>query len=229
MRCSRRQPANLRISNHAAELRARLSAMFRIVVILLALSEIASPQAVVHRSRVNPRDRLVYIWIPPGEYNTGCLPEDKQCIGWERHPATVTIAVGFWIGRTEVTQGAWQRVMKSNPSLYKGADHPVDRVSWYEAESYCDRVGMRLPTESEWEYAAYGGKTALPNEPLSSIAWFDPNSDDRTHPVAQKLPNGYGLYARQPLGVGWRHRNFPARQGAERWLILQQLSRPASF
>lgn len=175
--------------------------MLKIQVVLLAFVTIASLHSHTHHFRINPVDGLTYILIPPGRYTTGCLPGDNQCIGWERHPATVTIARRFWIGRTEVTEAAWRRVMKSNPSLYKGADLPVERVSWSDASTYCHRVGMRLPTESEWEYAAYGGKTALPSQALSSIAWYDPNSDDRTHPVAKKLPNGFGLY--DVLGNVW--------------------------
>jgi formylglycine-generating enzyme required for sulfatase activity len=120
------------------------------------------------------------------------LPDDKQCFGLERHPAKIAVR-GFWIGRTEVTQAAYLRVMQADPSFYHGADLPADRVGWPEATEYCRRIGMRLPTESEWEYAAYGGFTELAKEPLGSIAWYDANSSDSTHPVGQKLPNTFGL------------------------------------
>lgn len=143
--------------------------------------------------RMNLRDGLVYHWIPPGSYVTGCLPGDTECYGLERRPEKVVIANGFWIGRTEVTQAAYQRVMSADPSYYKGAELPADRVGWTDATDYCRRIGMRLPTESEWEYAAYGGTNALPKEQLTSLAWYDANSHDRTHPVATRLPNGYGL------------------------------------
>jgi len=59
--------------------------------------------------RVNPRDGLRYRWIPSGSYFTGCLPEDRQCFGLERHPAKIAVS-GFWMGHTEVTQSAWRRV-----------------------------------------------------------------------------------------------------------------------
>lgn len=154
-----------------------------------------------HRSRVNLKDGLAYIWISPGKYWTGCLPGDTRCIGWERKRAEVRIEKGFWIGQTEVTQAAYKKVMNTDPSYYPGANLPVERVGWTDATTYCSQVGMRLPTESEWEYAAYGGTVELPKEPVDSIAWYDSNSQDTTHTVGTKPPNGFGLF--DMLGNVW--------------------------
>jgi formylglycine-generating enzyme required for sulfatase activity len=150
---------------------------------------------------VSPLDGLTHHWIPPGSYFTGCLPEDRECYGLERHREKIVVANGFWIGRTEVPQAAYKRVMDATPSFYKGADLPADRISWTDATDYFSRIGMRLPTESEWEWAAYGGTAELPKKPLGFLAWFDPNSNDSTHPVATKLPNRFGLW--DMLGNVW--------------------------
>jgi formylglycine-generating enzyme required for sulfatase activity len=168
-----------------------------IVFGLAALLHAAPPVS----PKINSHDGLIYQWIPPGTYISGCLPADKQCYGLERPAEKITIARGFWMGRTEVTQAAYRRVMHADSSRYKGANLPMDSVSWTDATTYCERVGMRLPTESEWEWAAYGGAAELPKQPIAAIAWYDANSNDSTHPVASKSPNGYGLC--DTLGNVW--------------------------
>ena len=57
-------------------------------------------------------------------------------------------------------------------------------------------TGYRLPTLQEWQYAAKGGEnyTWAGSDNLDEVGWYDDNSDNKTHPVAQKKPNGYGLY-----------------------------------
>jgi formylglycine-generating enzyme required for sulfatase activity len=122
-------------------------------------------------------------------------------MGRERPRHQIRIANGFWMGKTEVTQRAYERVMGTNPSRYPGALHPVEQVDWQSARTYCSAVGMRLPTESEWEFAAAGGVDAARYGPLDSIAWYDPNSGDSTHDVALKAPNSYGLF--DMLGNVW--------------------------
>ncbi|MEO6802452.1 MAG: formylglycine-generating enzyme family protein [Granulicella sp.] len=153
--------------------------------------------------KVNPRDDLAYVWIAPGSYFTGCSPEDAECMGRELPRQKVTLAKGFWIGRTEVTQAAYEHIMGSNPSRYRGANRPVEQVDWQSARTYCSIVGMRLPIESEWEYAASGGTSDSEPRygPLDAIAWYDGNSEDRTHDVALKKPNAYGLF--DMLGNVW--------------------------
>lgn len=62
----------------------------------------------------------------------------------------------------------------------------------------CDTTanGYRLPTLEEWQYAAKGGQEFKysGSDNIDEVAWYDDNSENKTHPVAQKAPNGYGLY-----------------------------------
>jgi formylglycine-generating enzyme required for sulfatase activity len=169
------------------------------------------------RERINSVDGLSYVWIEPGSYFTGCVPRDSECIGRERPRQRIVIEKGFWIGRTEVTQTAYQRVMISNPSRYRGSELPVEQVDWDSAQRYCTAVGMRLPTESEWEFAALGGMDGPRYGPLESIAWYDSNSNDQTHPVGQKMPNAYGLF--DMLGNVWEWVSAPSLTVTDRRIM----------
>ena len=144
----------------------------------------------------------------------------------------------FEMSKTEVTQGLYKSVMGENPSDFKGANNPVECVSWYDAIYFCNKLsvakgyepvysvdgntdiikwnytphqgnsiegeitqntsanGYRLPTVEEWQYAAKGGQdyTYAGSNEIDEVAWYDKNSNDKTHPVAQKKANGYGLY-----------------------------------
>jgi formylglycine-generating enzyme required for sulfatase activity len=146
------------------------------------------------KTRINPKDELTYVWIPPGTFQMGCSPGDSKCSEYEKTPHSVTITKGFWIGRTPVTQAAYKKVMGVSHSHFKGEQLPEDSVTWYEAKVYCEHVDMRLPTEAQWEYAARGGNPASRYGPAAQIAWYRVNSGGRTHGVALKKPNDYGLY-----------------------------------
>jgi formylglycine-generating enzyme required for sulfatase activity len=151
--------------------------------------------------KVNPKDGLTYVWIPPGSFMMGCSPGDDEGTNRERPSHRVEITKGFWIGETPVTQAAYQRVIGSNPSHFKGPQRPVENVSWDDATAYCRAVGMRLPTEAEWEYAARAGSTAARYGDLDDIAWYDKNSQQKTHDVKGKRPNAWGVY--DTLGNVW--------------------------
>jgi formylglycine-generating enzyme required for sulfatase activity len=153
-----------------------------------------------------PRWELVP--IPPGEFQMGCSPGDSQCGDDEKPAHPVRITKGFEIGKYEVTQAQWEAVMESNPSDFKGADRPVEQVSWNDVQEFLanlngrnDGYRYRLPTEAEWEYAARAGTAGEYYGSLDAIAWYGRNSGDQTHPVGGKLPNAWGLY--DVLGNVW--------------------------
>jgi formylglycine-generating enzyme required for sulfatase activity len=158
----------------------------------------ALPQA--GAARVNPRDGLTYIWIPPGTFTIGCSPGDEYCLDDEKPAHQVTIAKGFWLGQTPVTQAAYQHLTENNPSEFTGDKLPAE-VTWGEAERYCSLVGGRLPTEAEWEYAARAGSAGRKYGESNEIAWHFGNSNDQTHDVATLQPNAWGLY--DMLGNVW--------------------------
>src|ERR1035438_463496 len=92
-----------------------------------------------------------------------------------------------------------------NPAHFKGADLPVETVSWYDADKYCKTVGMRLPTEAEWEYAARAGNTSDLYGEIGKMAVPAYNSNSRTAKVRSKSPNAWGLY--DMLGNVWEWTN----------------------
>lgn len=127
-----------------------------------------------------------------------------------------TIARPYYIGRFEVTQSDWKRLMGTNPSVFQGAHvtgdadrHPVDNVSWDDTQALLRRLNAadssahyRLPTEFEWEYAARAGATAEPSwQAIRMSAWEQDVDLGTTHAVGGKRPNAWGLS--DTLGNVW--------------------------
>jgi len=159
---------------------------------------------------------MEFKYISPGTFMMGSPHSDENQEGDETY-RKVTLTQGFYMGLTEVTQGQWLKIMKSNPSHFSecGENCPVENVTWSEVQEFIrilnerDKEGYiyRLPTEAEWEYSARGGD---PNIYLSgdyknykSIAWSFENSGYRTCPVGRKNPNTNGLY--DIIGNVWEY------------------------
>ncbi len=186
--------------------------------------------------RVNPNDRLKYVWIPPGRFQMGCSPQDSECDGDEEPPHQVTITKSFWLGQTVVTVGAYKRFaaatgwqMPAAPDLsaaWNSHDMPVVNVTWNDATAFCGWAGSRLPTEAEWEYAARAGSTEARYGPLDEVAWYANNSGRKTHEVGKKRANGFGLY--DVLGNVWEWVNDWYDQNYYQKSRSQDPSGPAS-
>jgi formylglycine-generating enzyme required for sulfatase activity len=149
---------------------------------------------------------LELVLIPAGKFLMGS-PETKKDRGGGKQETQheVTITRPYYMGRYEVTQEEYERVMRDNPSAIKGARNPVESVSRWRAEDFCKKASektgftVRLPTEAEWEYACRAGtKTAYytgdSEADLDRAAWYYKNSNNTTHPVGQKAPNAWGLF-----------------------------------
>jgi formylglycine-generating enzyme required for sulfatase activity len=146
-----------------------------------------------------------YVRIEPGEFTMGS-PEDELGRFGDETQHRVTVTRAFALKATEVTQAEWRAVMGNNPSGFRncGDTCPVERVSWFDAVDYVNRVsdaeglprcyaddadrtfagldctGYRLPTEAEWEYAARAGAmTALHTGDIvnADCVPVDPNAD----------------------------------------------------
>ncbi|BBM86212.1 SUMF1/EgtB/PvdO family nonheme iron enzyme [Candidatus Uabimicrobium amorphum] len=108
--------------------------------------------------------KFVLKMIPPGKFWMGSPQGEKDREYVEvRHK--VWVSEVYYVGETEVTQGQWSAVMGSNPSVFKdvGLQGPVEDVSWNDCQEFCGKVGMRLLTEAEWEYACRAGTTRAYN------------------------------------------------------------------
>jgi len=162
---------------------------------------------------------LELVLIPAGSFRMGSPANEAGRWGDQEGPVhRVRITRPFYIGRHEVTQEVWEKVMGTNPSNFKGAKNPVEGVSWDDCQEFLKKLNalphphpspvgrgsqgeglFRLPTEAQWEYACRAGtKTRFcsgdADAGLAEYAWCNANSGSTTHPVGTRKPNAWGLH-----------------------------------
>jgi formylglycine-generating enzyme required for sulfatase activity len=154
--------------------------------------------------------------IPAGEFAMG----SSGGVADEAPVHRVRISQAYEMSKFEITQSQWETVMtdphaapgavrmtpehvavSSTPSHFKGAQLPVDSVSWDDIQVFLARLNARdrehlyrLPTEAEWEYACRAGEHAEDSTAPGERAWYKDNSGDRTHAAGGKQPNAWGLF-----------------------------------
>ncbi len=136
---------------------------------------------------------IEFVYIPGGRFLMGNPPTEK---GYHKSqsPQHVVYVPSFFMGKYPVTQAQWEEVMGDNPSFFKGANRPVEKVSWDDSVAFCEKVSKiilkqcQLPSEAQWEYACRAGTT--------TPFYFGET-------ITTDLANYYGqsVYANEPKGI----------------------------
>ena len=149
--------------------------------------------------------KLEMALIPAGEFMMGSAPDEPARKDDEHPQRRVRITEPFYIGKYEVTQEQWEKVMGRNPSYFKGAKNPAGQLSWHDCQNLIRKLNglgagtFRLPTEAEWEFACragtdtafHSGKSISPDQ-----ANYRAKEKHRakTVPVGSFPPNAFGLH-----------------------------------
>lgn len=172
---------------------------------------------------IAPGVSMRFCWSPPGEFMMGS-PESEAERRDNETQHRVRLTQGFWLAKHHVTQRQWWEVMGSNPSQKgNGDDLPVDSVSWIDCVAFCEKLGLYLPTEAQWEYACRAGaetpvaigEGSYLNAQLANFDDGYPYGDgpnafpwryrDTTLPIASFPPNAWGLHDMHGQLWEWCH------------------------
>ena len=149
--------------------------------------------------------------------NGNAIYEDDDDNSREK-PSHKVCLDSFYMDIYEVTQKKWDDVMKINRSVFRHPEQPITHIDWHEAKAYCKKIGKRLPTEAEWEYAARAGsQSRFPwgNKIDDNRMWYSGNSPREIPHVGKKTPNAWGLH--DMMGNVW--------EWVEDWFSLNYYSK----
>jgi formylglycine-generating enzyme required for sulfatase activity len=159
---------------------------------------------------VNSLD-MAFVPIDKGTFIMGADDNDSEAQEYEKPAHEVVVSRSFFLAKCLVTQEQWEAIMGYNPSFFKGAQRPVENISWNEAREFIKRLNYkegldrhRLVTEAEWEYAAKAGERTIftpDSHCLNQYSWHTGNSGGETHRVGLLNANAWGL--KDMLGNVW--------------------------
>jgi formylglycine-generating enzyme required for sulfatase activity len=174
-----------------------------------------------YREELGEGVALTMVKIPAGSFLMGSPEEEPEQSEVEGPQHEVTLGA-FWMAQTPITQAQWRAVagwqkggrdLEPDPSEFKGANRPVEQVSWFDAQEFCRRLSQRtgrrytLPSEAQWEYACRAGSTTpfhfgatltpeLANYDGNYVYGNGPKGTyrEQTIDVASFPANGWGLH-----------------------------------
>lgn len=150
------------------------------------------------------RDRksgIELLLVPTGRFRCGAAPGDKAAEA-DEHPARlVELTKPFYIGRFEVRRREWFRAERDLATDPEAPERPIAGVTFAEVRTFLAPMGLRLPTEAEWEFACRAGTDGARYGDLEAVAWSSARSGTKPRPVGQKHANALGLH--DMLGNVW--------------------------
>jgi formylglycine-generating enzyme required for sulfatase activity len=162
------------------------------------------------------------VFVDGGTFTMGCTSYSKDCFHNEK-PAHTVILSDFYIGKWQVTQQLWTKVMGTTVQQQRNLGNPewelsgegdllpMYYINYKECEEFCEKLNhllskrlpegykFALPTEAQWEYAARGGKksknfTYSGGNDIGKVAWYEGNTKEQVREVATKKKNELGIY-----------------------------------